>query len=106
MMILEVASNRAEVCCGIEDHHWKAVGANIGKSVDASRCGFKAINRVVWLTSLKGAHSHWKLGGISAPIDPTNAGFSIQLAPYQSSVSVSSAASLDYRLQWCGIGEV
>ena len=102
----KVVSNEANICCGLEDHQWKQAGQGmVSKTIDASHCCFTKKTRVTWLTSMRGTSSHWTLSGISAPIDPTNTGFKIQLVPTKGSVDEGSARSFDYRMQWCGIGE-
>ena len=101
----KVVSNAAQICCGKEDGQWKQKGPNLEKKVDASSCGFSASKRVAWLTSMRGTSSHWKVGGISAPIDPTHKGFSIQLVPWNHAVTVHDASRYQYQVQWCGIGE-
>ena len=65
----------------------------------------KGIIPVTWLTTLRGDSEHWKLSGISAPIDPTNIGFEIKLVPTTGSIDESTARSNNLRVQWCGIGE-
>jgi len=102
----KVESNKAEICCGIEDDEWKSAGMNqLHKKISTRHCCFKKDSPVTYLTSMKGDSSHWTMGGITAPIDPSSTEFSIHLTAVSGSLTISSAQMYNYRLQWCGIGE-
>jgi hypothetical protein len=61
--------------------------------------------RPVWMASLLGTSSHWSLVGINSFRDANEKGFHAQLVPVAGSVTPQSAASYEYKLQWCGVGK-
>jgi len=100
----KVVSNKAAMCCGIEDDEWKTIGGGqIAKYIDTGHCKFKSTP--AYLTSMKGTSSHWHLNGITAPVDPSEKGFTIHLVPLDGSTDAGKAASYNYQLQWCGFGD-
>jgi hypothetical protein len=100
----KVVSSKASMCCGFENTQWKSIGGNqITKHIDTSHCKFKATP--AYLTSMKGTSSHWQLNGITAPVDPSDKGFTLHLIPNSGSMDAGVAAAYDYHVQWCGFGD-